>query len=133
MNRWLLFLGLVSAAYSCGEPEAEDLAATEGCSIHHDVHLVLIDSLSAADRVMVLEQLASLSAVSGVSGFSLSERAETNDPRALKEVDVSIRMCFSDTSAMKNYRIDPDHLEVKKNIAGFLKAPPTVIDSRVIE
>ena len=119
MNRWLLFLGLVSAAYSCGEPEAEDLAATEGCSIHHDVHLVLIDSLSAADRVMVLEQLASLSAVSGVSGFSLSERAETNDPRALKEVDVSIRMCFSDTSAMKNYRNDKNGIVCVKGISNF--------------
>ncbi len=116
-----------------GNQRQRVLPPTEGCSIYHDVHLVLIDSLSAADRVMVLEQLASLSAISGVSGFSLSERAETNDPRALKEVDVSIRMCFSDTSAMKNYRIDPDHLQVKKNIAGFLKAAPTVIDSRVIE
>ena len=133
MNRWLLFLGLFSAAYSCGEPGAESLAANEGCRIYHDVHLNLIDSLSAADRGRVLEQLASLSAVSGVSGFSLSERAETNDPRALKEVDVSIRMCFSDTSAMKNYRIHRDHLQVKKNIAGFLKVAPTVIDSRVIE
>jgi hypothetical protein len=133
MNRWLLFLGLVSASYSCGEAEAESLAANEGCSIYHDVHLILIDSLSAADRVMVLEELASLSAVSGVSGFSLSERAETNDPRALKEVDVSLRMCFSDTVAMNNYRIDPDHLQVKKNIAAFLKVAPTVIDSRVIE
>ena len=133
MNRWLLFLGLVSAAYSCGEPEAESLAATEVCSIYHDVHLVLIDSLSAADRVRVLEQLASLSSISGVSGFSLAERAETKDPRALKEVDVSLRMCFSDTVAMNNYRINPDHLQVKKKIAGFLKAAPTIIDSRVIE
>jgi hypothetical protein len=78
------------------------------------VHLVLIDSLSAADRVRVLEQLASLSSISGVSGFSLAERAETKDPRALKEVDVSLRMCFSDTVAMNNYRIHPDHLQVKK-------------------
>ena len=133
MNRWLFFLGLFSAAYSCREPEVESLADAPGCSIYHDVHLVLIDSLSVADRTRVLEQLALLSAISGVSAFSLAERAETNDPRALKEVDVSIRMCFSNMVAMKNYRIDPKHLQVKKNIADFLKTAPIVIDSRMIE
>ena len=81
----------------------------------------------------MLEQLALLSAISGVSAFSLAERAETNDPRALNEVDVSIRMCFSNMVAMKNYRIDPKHLQVKKNIADFLKTAPIVIDSRMIE
>lgn len=133
MNRWLFFLGLFSAAYSCREPEVESLADAPGCGIYHDVHLVLIDSLSVADRTRVLEQLASLSAISGVSAFSLAKRAETNDPRALNEVDVSIRMCFSNMVAMKNYRIDPKHLQVKKNIADFLKRAPIVIDSRIIE
>ncbi|CAI8297044.1 MAG: Uncharacterised protein [Flavobacteriia bacterium] len=133
VNRLLLFLLLIYTAFSCEEARVEDPAASDRCSIYHDVHFALIDSLPTNDRVRVLDQLASLSAINGVDGFSLTEHAETKDPRALKEVDVSIRMCFSDGVSMNEYRVDPRHIQVKKEISAFLKAAPIVIDSRVFE
>jgi len=95
----------------------------------HQVYFKLKDNISNEDKILFIKGLEKLNSIEVVENIIVEEREDVGDEsRALTQFDVLMQLTFENKAALDIYSNHTYHQEIKKEIGGFLAAPPMTFD-----
>ncbi len=109
---------------------AEVMALREenGGVLNHLVMLNLKDGLTTEEKTPLMAELEKLGGIQGVLGYEVGSYKELDDPRALSDYELVLKMAFRSQEDYKVYQQDSTHLAVRASLKPFLAGPPATYD-----
>ena len=87
-----------------------------------------MDGASKVSNYSFVKKLQKLDDIEVVNDFEVGSFANLNDPRAMSDFELVMQMSFESEADYRKYQSHPHHLQLKKEIGGFLNGPPVTYD-----
>ena len=147
MKSFITLLLLVSFLASCQNPNPQlekELSETKarlvaaktaleninptGTPLVHEVYFNVKDDLTSEQMEEFYQSILTLKDIPFVYNLVVGEFKSLNDPRALSDYEIKMRMEFVDEKEYSLYQTHPVHLSLKKIAGELLAAPPATYD-----
>lgn len=111
--------------------EIKEQQVPDSYNLMHMVFLDLKDDLSREAQNAIMADIEALKNIPGVKGLHTGRFEDLGDPRAWRQYDMVLYMRFQNADDYRAYQNNPIHLNLKKNLAQYLAAPPATYDFRI--
>ena len=137
--KYVYLLGLIASCVGLAGWQPQDSAAqaeiqqeitpsTIGSHKKRLVHLVWFKMKEGFDHDAFVKKLQKLDDIEVVNDFEVGNFANLEDPRAMSDFELVLQMSFESEADYRKYQSHPLHLQLKKEIGGFLNGPPVTYD-----